>query len=53
MSDIRVRLPLGVVVLLVELADEVNDLQPAEAKAVDDARHAIARAVAGHPANGR
>ena len=45
-GDIRVRLPLPVVKLLVEIAEDLGDLQPGEAKAVADAHAAMDHAVA-------
>ena len=44
--DIRIRVPLQVLKLLVELAEENYELQPSEAKAVADAHQLMDQAVA-------
>ena len=44
-DDLRVRLSLETALLLVELAEEIGDLAPAEADAVESARVQIDRIV--------
>jgi hypothetical protein len=45
-AGLRVRVPLPVLMLLVELAEDAGDLEPAEARAVEDAHRIMDRAVA-------
>jgi hypothetical protein len=45
-NGLRIRVPLPLLKLLVELAEDMGDLKPSEAKAVADAHQLMARAVA-------
>jgi hypothetical protein len=47
-DDVRLLMPLETAVLLVELAEDVGDLAPGEANAVESARTLVDRAVARH-----
>ena len=45
-TALKVRVPLPILKLLVELAEDTGDLAPSEAKAVADAHQLMTRAVA-------
>jgi hypothetical protein len=47
-QTLRIPIPLYIAVLLVELAEDVGDLTPDEAQAVNDARTQIDRIVERH-----